>query len=602
MPVKQYIVRPQKTLISGAEMPSLLQELLGIRELTDAHEIAAFLQPDYEAHTHDPYLLKDMEKAVTRIIGAMKANEKVVVYSDYDTDGIPGGVLFHDFFKKAGFTNFINYIPHRHDEGFGLNSDAVEQFIADGVKLLITIDCGIADIVPVTEATAAGMDVIITDHHLPGKIIPPAYAIINPKQADCMYPEKMLCGSGVAFKLIQGILTKDRFDIKEGQEKWWLDMVGIATLSDMVPLRGENRVFAHFGMTVLRRSPRLGLMKLLRQAKVDQRYLTEEDIGFTIGPRINAASRMGVPMDAFRLLATQDVDEADTFATHLNAINNERKGTVAALVKEVKKILTERYGTGKDAHIPKVIVLGNPEWKPSLLGLVANTVAEEYNCPVYLWGRDGDGVLKGSCRSDGYTDLVALMQEVQDASLVPGAAIAGLAAAPVPAFIQFGGHAMSGGFAVAHAQVHTLQEQFDRAVDRLAKVQKGSPEILIDKELTLADVNWGTWSTIEKLAPFGVGNPKPLFMFRNVSPTQVKQFGKEKNHLELIFENRAEDYFANHMRVPAIGFFCTVADWKESLDRDVVPNEPVTLIATMEKSMFGGRKELRLRIVDIIKT
>ena len=594
MPVKRYSVRPTE----GATTTNLLVELLTQRGLTDPKEIAAFLQPDYDAHTHDPYLLKDMEKAVMRILKAIKMGEKIVVYSDYDTDGIPGGVLFHDFFKKAGYTNFINYIPHRHDEGFGVNSDAIAEFIADGVKLLITLDCGIADVVPVTEAQAAGIDVIITDHHLPGKIIPPAYAIVNPKQADCAYPEKMLCGSGVAFKLVQGILAKDRLGIKEGQEKWWLDMVGIATLSDMVPLRGENRVFAHFGMTVLHRSPRLGLMKLLRQAKVDQRYLTEEDIGFTIGPRINAASRMGVPMDAFRLLATQDIDEADKFATHLNAINNERKGTVAALVKEVKKILGERFGTGKDAKVPKVIVLGNPEWKPSLMGLVANTVAEEYNCPVYIWGRDGDGVLKGSCRSDGHTDLVALMQAVQDASLVP---VAGQTSAPVPAFIQFGGHAMSGGFAVAHAQVHTLQEKFEAAVARLAKVEKGPSDILVDKELTLADVNWSTWSTIEKLAPFGVGNPKPLFMFRGVVPSQVKQFGKEKNHLELMFENRAEDYFAQHLRVPAIGFFCTPADWRESLGRDVVPEEPITLIATMEKSMFGGRKELRLRIIDIIK-
>ncbi len=573
-------------------MEGFLEELLAQRGLVDAAEVAAFMNPDYDAHTHDPYLLKDMEKAVTRILTAMKQDQKVVVYSDYDTDGIPGGVIFHDFFKKAGFENFINYIPHRHDEGFGLNSDAIKQFINDGVNLLITIDCGIADVQPVTEAVAAGIDVIITDHHLPGQVMPPAFAIINPKQSDCMYPEKMLCGSGVAYKLIQGILKKDRCGIKEGQEKWLLDMVGIATLSDMVPLRGENRVFAYYGMTVLRRSPRLGLMKLLRQAKVDQRYLTEEDIGFTIGPRINAASRMGVPMDAFRLLATQDVTEADQFATHLNAINNERKGTVAALVKEAKKIIHERFGAAgsheknADTHAPKVIVLGNPEWKPSLLGLVANTVAEEYSCPVYLWGRDGDGVLKGSCRSDGYTDLVALMQAVQDET---------------PTFIQFGGHAMSGGFSVAHANVHDLQARFDAAVERLAKVKKGPPEILVDKELLLSDVNWGTWNMIEKLAPFGVGNPKPLFMFRNVSPRGVKQFGKEKNHLELVFEVGETNYFNTPSKIPAIGFFMTTSDWEESLGRDVVPNEPITLIATMEKSMFAGRKELRLRIVDIIK-
>jgi single-stranded-DNA-specific exonuclease len=346
--MKRYAVREQTN-------DDLVSHLLFSRGITTKEAAEAFLNPNYDRHTHDPFLLKDIDKAVSRILKAIRENEKTVIYSDYDTDGIPGGVVLHDFFKKAGFTNFINYIPHRHDEGFGLNSDAVEQFIKDEVKLLITIDCGIADVVPVTLARDGGIDVIITDHHLPNGKVPPAFAIINPKQDGCAYPEKMLCGSGVVFKLIQAILAKDRLGIKDGYEKWLLDMVGIATLSDMVPLTGENRVFAYYGLTVLRKSPRLGLVRLLRELAVDQRYLTEDDIGFTIGPRINAASRMGVPMDAFRLLATTDPVEAAEFAKHLNKINDERKGTVAALVKEIKKIIKERWGDASGEAMPRVI-------------------------------------------------------------------------------------------------------------------------------------------------------------------------------------------------------------------------------------------------------
>ncbi len=567
--MKCYSVREQTN-------DDIVSQLLFSRGITTADAAEAFLNPHYEKHTHNPSLLKDIDKAVARILKAIKENEKTVIYSDYDTDGIPGGVVLHDFFKKAGFTNFTNYIPHRHNEGFGLNADAVEQFIKDEVKLLITIDCGIADVVPVTLAKKGGIDVIITDHHLPNGKVPPAFAIINPKQDGCAYPEKMLCGSGVVFKLIQAILAKDKLGIKDGYEKWLLDMVGIATLSDMVPLTGENRVFAYYGLTVLRKSPRLGLVKLLRELAVDQRYLTEDDIGFTIGPRINAASRMGVPMDAFRLLATTDPIEAAEAAKHLNKINDERKGTVAALVKEIKKIIKERWGESSGEAMPRVIFLGNPDWKPALLGLVANNFADEYNRPVYFWGRDGDGVIKGSCRSDGETDLVGLMQAVEDEY--------------PKTFIQFGGHAMSGGFSVSPENIHTVSQKMNDVFAKLQAEERVAPVILVDKELSLSDVTWAMHRNIDKLSPFGVGNPKPLFMFRSVVPESVSQFGKTKNHLKLKFKN-----------TEAIGFFMTAADWYEKLGGDVVAGTPITLIAHFEKSVFRGKTELRLRIVDIEK-
>lgn len=563
--MKKYSVREK---IDG----NLLDHLLFYRGVKTPEEKENFLNPSYDSQTHNPFLLKDAEKAAGRIIKAIEKDEKVIIYSDYDTDGIPAGVVLHDFFKKIGFENFTNYIPHRHDEGFGLNKDAILQFIEEKVQLLITIDCGITDVGHVELAKNNGIDVIITDHHLPGQVLPFAYAIVNPKQAGCEYPEKMLCGAGVIYKLIQAILSRNRFGIKEGWEKWLLDMVGIATLSDMVPLTGENRVFAYYGLSVLRKSPRKGLMKLLNKLNVNQKYLTEEDIGFTIGPRINAASRMGVPMDAFRLLATQDDDEAEKYATHLDHINNERKGTVAALVKEVKKRVHERYGEKPS----KVVVIGNPQWKPSLLGLAANTCAEEFEVPVFLWGRDGDNVIKGSCRAAGTVHLLDLMQGT-----------------PEGTFMQYGGHAESGGFSVSSQAIHNLERNLSEVFEKVREEKRENIEY-IDSELSPDDVNYDTYRIIEKVGPYGAGNSKPIFIFKNIILADVKKFGKEGNHLKLITKK------SNGNSLSAIGFFMSPDYFEKKLDKKLQKGSTISLIATIEKSLFGGRTELRLRIVDII--
>lgn len=550
-----------------------IDNLLFHRGIKTPEEKQEFLNPDYNKHIHDPFLLKDAEKAAKRIIKAIEDGEKIVIYSDYDADGIPAGVIFHDFFKKIGFKNFTNYIPHRHDEGFGLNTDAIKEFAKDKVNLVITLDCGISDIEAVKLAKKKGIDVIITDHHEPHEELPPAFAIVDHKQKDCEYPEKILCGSGVGYKLIQAILKLNRFGLKEGHEKWLLDMVGLATLSDMVPLTGENRALAHFGMRVLKMSPRKGLMRLLGHLKIPQKHLTEDDISFMITPRINAASRMGVPMDAFRLLATDDDHEAHEYVEHLDKINNERKGTVAALVKEVKKIIAERH-----ADNPRnVIVAGNPEWRPSLLGLVANNLAEEYSKPAFLWGRDGDGVIKGSCRSGETVSVVDLMHK-----------------APAGTFSQYGGHAASGGFAVSNEAIHHLDDHLNAAFDLLAKEDKVADPDFIDMELWLDDVNWNSYGSVEKLAPFGVGNKKPTFIFRDIKIEGIKEFGKEKNHLELNFKKE------NGQGINAMGFFMTADQFKNKKGETIKPGDFIDLIATMEKSMFRGRTELRLRIVDIV--
>lgn len=306
MKQKTYQVAPELTAEERANMnkfSDITAKILFRRKIKTNDEAEAFMNVDYEKHTHDPFLLKDMEKVVERILRAIKNDEKVCVYSDYDADGVPGAVVLSDFFKKIGFKNFFVYIPHRNLEGFGLNDEAIQKIFEQDAKLIITIDCGIADISQVDLANLKKIEVIITDHHECGAILPAAYAIINPKQPGCNYPEKYLCGSGLIFKVVQALIARGNFGLVPGWEKWLLDMVGLATLSDMVPLTGENRVFAKFGLQVLRKSPRLGLMKLLKDNGLKQRDLTEDDVVFTITPRINAASRMGSPETAFQMLS-----------------------------------------------------------------------------------------------------------------------------------------------------------------------------------------------------------------------------------------------------------------------------------------------------------
>lgn len=537
----------------------------GVKTLKDAE---MFLAPDYDLHTHDPFLMKDMDKVVERVYRAIKAGEKIVVFSDYDADGIPGAVVLSDALQKIGCKNFEIYIPHRHDEGFGLNMDAIKGFKESGAKVLITIDCGIADIDEVGFATDEGIDVIVTDHHMPHETLPQAYAILNPKVTECQYPEKMLCGSGVIFKFVQAFFKKhgEEFGIKPGWEKWFLDMVGIATLSDMVPLTGENRTLAYYGLKVLKKTSRPGLSQLFLKLRVNREHLSEDDIGFTITPRINAASRMGEPVAAFNLLSTHDEALAGAYADALETVNNERKGTVAALVKEIKKALAERDITDK-----KVIVIGNPSWRPSLLGLVANSLADEYNRPAFLWGRDGEGIIKGSCRSGGTASVLSIMQKRPDA------------------FLAYGGHSASGGFEVSNDKIHRLAEELEQAAHELGHEAEDRKEFF-DAEISLSDVSWNLYKDIEKLAPYGTGNPKPLFLIKNAYIEAVKSFGKEKNHTEISFLD------GNNRKISAIQFFVPTS----ALPVHAKPQSRVDMVAHLEKSTFKNYPELRLRIVDIL--
>lgn len=541
----------------------LQSHLLRVRGVTEENR-KDFLLPDYNNHRHDPFLLHDMDKAVARVLEAVSKKEKIAIFADYDCDGIPGSVILHDFFTAIGYDNFFVKIPHRHFDGFGLSIKAIEEMNEAGARLVITIDCGTSDTEAALKARELGIDLVITDHHEPPAVLPEAVAIVNPRIGES-YPFPHLCGAAVAFKLVEALIQKGNFSLKPGQEKWWLDMVGLATVGDMVPLLGENRVLASYGLAVLRKSRRPGLHKLLRKVRADQRRLTEDDIGFSIAPRINAASRMDTPEDAFLMLSLSDEGEAGARVDHLEKLNNERKGVVAAMTKELKHRLSEMV------ELPDILVLGNPEWRPALVGLCANGLSEEYHRPVFLWGRDGQGVIKGSCRSGSDVSVVRLMEQVQDH------------------FLEYGGHHASGGFSVKEESIFTLPSLLNDAYKQLGNGAVMVEDQVIDEELKLSDINNELLSVLRSLAPFGVGNPKPIFKFSAVTPLKVEQFGKAKEHLKLVFNS-------DHGWIDAIAFFSSVDQYK------VIPEagKPINLIAQVEESYFMNRHQTRLRIVDII--
>lgn len=544
--------------------PDLVQTLLKKRGITNAVEADHFLYPDFDRDVRDPFGILNMGKAVDRILQAIDAGERIAIYADYDCDGIPGATLFNDFLKKIKYENFEVYIPHRNTEGYGLNSNALDLLASRGATLIITIDCGISDVEEAAYAHTLGIDLIITDHHLPQDVLPRAYAIVNSKQIGDTYHDNMLCGAALAWKLVSALLAQrgEMWGIPKGWEKWLLDMAGLSTIADMVPLRNENRALAKYGLMVLRKSRRPGLLALLAKIDMVQGNLVEDDIGFMIGPRINAASRMGEPMDAFRLLSAETDEVAEEYANKLMHLNDARKGLVASMVKEARKHLDLR-------ELRDIIVVGNPLWKPGLVGLVASNLVETYSRTVFVWGRTEDGVIKGSCRGDGTVNVVDLMTGVREG-----------------VFEGVGGHEEAGGFSVSNDFIHTLEDELVAVYQKVRK-EKEDAQLEVDSTLALSEVNWVNWKQIEKFAPFGMSNPKPTFLFEEVKLASARYFGKEKTHLELSFESSP---------VKAILFFAEGEKYESLSAGDVI-----NLIATMEVNTFRGKRELRLKIVEVRK-
>lgn len=599
---KTYKLKP--SAIADADPDGdLLMRLLAVRGIEDA-ERGVFLEPDFETGLHDPFLLKDMDRTVERIIRAIGKGEHILVYSDYDADGLPGASVFHDFFKAISYSNVSFFQPDRHVDGFGVHAHLLGDTQA---TLMITIDCGISDVEPVRILSESGsLDVIVTDHHLPGPVLPAAYAIVNPKRADCEYPEKMLCGAAVAYKIVCALVSKmdgsagvaGTVTFPSGYTKWLLDLVGIATMSDMVPLRGENRLLAYYGLLVLRKTRRPGIISLCRTNMLEPRNIMEDDIAFTIAPRINVASRLAHPKMAFDLLTSGSFDDAMRIAKDLNNINNRRKTMVAQIMKQAHAKVREMSTSGSASGESPVLVVGSPDWKPPVLGLVATQLIKAYGKPTFVWGRDDSGAYKGSARSTPEVDIVKLMYAV-----------------PAEVFINKGGHAQSGGFCVHPDHIF----DFDAAMQKSYADTYGVPGDAIgsgssssgmchevDAILDVRDINVRTFSMIQKLAPYGVGNEKPLFAIKNFNIGSARLFGKTGEHLELEHVSAADGRDpSGHGSVKAIQFFFAEGGAAASGAADdslamLRQNSHKAIIGHIEKNQFRGASDIRIKIVDVI--
>jgi len=505
-------------------------------DLEKKEEIEKFLSPDWDKDLLDSGKIKGIKESIERIKEAIEKKEKIIIYADYDCDGIPGAVILNDFFEKLNYRNFSVYIPHRHNEGYGLNTNAIQKFIDEGVSLLITVDIGITNLEEIKFAEENGINVIVTDHHLPilddkaKQILPKAFSIINTKQIGDKSEEKFLCGASTAWKLVNAFLNKYRkeFDIGEGWEKWLLDMVGIATVADLVPLKNENRLLAKYGLAVLKKTRRPGLLKIFSNAKINQRKINEDDIAFGIAPRINAASRMSEPIHAFYALLQNE--KSINFANELENYNKARKQETkdAETVIDYEKFQEE-----------KIILIGDEKWTPGIIGLVASKVCETVKKTTFVWGVGEDkNILKGSVRAgeDGY-NVVEIMTECQYL------------------LENFGGHEMAGGFAIHKNNLNKFQtflkeykvEKKEDSLEGNQKIKK-IPEHI---DINISDIDKKLFDEIKIFAPFGSENEKIIFKIKLSKDNflEARRFGKNKEHLEISLNGlRGIEFFANEER------------------------------------------------------
>lgn len=527
-------------------------------ESRDVGDLQAFLSPQYEEVLHDPYEFRQMQEFVDRIHQAVETKEQIMVFSDFDTDGIPAAVMLHDFFGEIACENFDIYIPKRDIEGFGLKSSQVDAFIEDGVDLIITVDCGIRSHEAIERAKEAGIDVIILDHHVAAKANPPADIIINPILEEETYPFSKLCGAGVVFKCLQALETDDRFDLPDNFSKGQLGMVGIATISDMVPLVGENRALAYFGLRILRQTTRPGLRELYEKGRIQGRELTEIDVGFTIGSHINAASRLDQPMVAFNLLTTRNHEEGKEYAKELHRLYRQRKRRTGKLKTSVSEVTADIDGEA-------VIALGSDDWKPALLGPVAHGLSDRYDRPVFLWG-ETEGRRKGSARA-GRHNVVAMLQAIDESFLE-----------------AYGGHEMAGGFELSD----TDPEEFAAALCGVAAEHElaDSAEDQDPIPVQIADISWELYRSLEKLGPFGVANEAPLFRLTDVHVDGKRVFGAGNEHVSLTLTDGKSEQ-------EAVCFFAT----KEM--KSAQSGQKVAVVGAVEKTTFGFRRQLRFRMEEI---
>jgi len=567
MTSRPWHVRSQPDLSSfdvATSYPPLIASLLWHRGVRSLDEASAFFRPDFSLHLHDPWSFRQMGTAIDRIIQAISTGEKIMISGDYDADGVTSTAMLVETLQVLGGT-VEWFVPDRFRDGYGLRMETIEQFKTQGIDLLITVDCGTTNVAEIQRANELGIDVIVCDHHQRPAELPPALAIINPVFPEEKYPFRGHSSAGVVFTVIRALLQKTNYGasldrpLKEGWEKWLLDLVAISTVADMMPLHGENRTLVHFGVKVLQRTRRPGLQALLATSGISPEDISEVTLGFQLGPRLNAAGRLKHASLAVKLLLTADVAEAERLAQELQQLNTDRKQLTEEACREAKQHIAE---------MPDQLgyAVFAPHWSPGILGLVAGRVAESIGRPVFVMTQNGDQVV-GSGRSGSGIDIMTVMNAGKEW------------------FTKYGGHSGACGF--------TLRPDADPkafgawVADYLATAEPGDPEpLLLDAEVLLTDIHPEILDMIDTLSPFGVGAQRPSFLVRDVQVDEIRCVGADQQHLRLRVQQ-------NGQRGTMIGF--RLAE-KQSL---VPSSRRIDVAVEPTWNEWNGRKEIQWRFVDL---
>jgi single-stranded-DNA-specific exonuclease len=504
----------QETFSRELNISPITAQVLTNRGINGVDQVSQFLHPSL-SHLHSPFLMKDMDKAVDRVVQALSKKEQVLICGDYDVDGITSTAIMVLFFQALQLPCHY-YIPHRVNEGYGLHHDVLAEFAQQGGKLVITVDCGISNTDEVKKAQEMGVDVIITDHHEIPEEIPPAYAILNPKQTDCSFPFKSLAGVGVAFNLIIALRARlrDLGEWKEGEIpnlRRYLDLVALGTVADLVPLRDENRIFVRFGLEELTSGSRLSTRVLKGTCGLEERIITSGNIGYQLAPRINAAGRIGEAQRAIELLVTQEREKAEELARELNLENSRRQRIEEDILVEILGRIEE------DSPLlqRRSLVFSSESWHPGVTGIVASRLVERYYRPTILISLDGNRG-KGSGRSIEGFDLY---EGIKGCS---------------PMLLSFGGHRSAIGLTIEREKIEEFGNRFEELVSQGCRPSDFIPTMRIDAEVPLPAIEMGLIEELSLLAPFGASNPKPVFCSGELAVVDSRIVGE--NNLKLKVE------------------------------------------------------------------
>ena len=541
----------------------VLAELLVQRGVETFQEARAFFRPSLE-DLHDPFLMKDMDKAVDRLHEAITKGQKILVYGDYDVDGTTAVALVYSFVRR--FTKRVEYyIPDRYDEGYGVSYKGLDWASDNGVNLLITLDCGIKAIEKVEYARSKGIDVIICDHHLPENELPGAVAVLDPKREDCHYPFDDLCGCGVGFKFVQGYSIKYGIDFETLEPLLDLQVVSIA--SDLVSMVGENRVLAHFGLKRLNENPRKGLLAMLSLAKLEPGHVTIDDIVFKIGPRINAAGRMESGRLAVELLTAMDDRSAFQIGEKINDNNNERKN----IDREITQEALEMVANGTALETENVTIVYNPTWNKGVVGIVASRLVEAYYKPTVVLTKS-NGFITGSARSVAGFDLYASIESCADL------------------LENFGGHVYAAGLTMKEEHLEEFCKRMNRFVSGNITKQELTPVVDIDARLDFSQITPKFFRILKQFQPFGPGNANPVFLTDDVYDAgNGRKVGAGGVHLKLDLMQESQPY----RQIPAIGF--NMAEFYDHIKA----GNPIDVCYSIVENFYRGSSTLQLRLKDM---